>query len=68
MWEISGFRRGVVEAFSSGVLRRVGWRLATDVSGTPVGPIVKGQESMKTRLVTLPITPPNLYGAELQGN
>jgi hypothetical protein len=51
MWEISGFRWGVVEAFSTCVLRRVGWRLAIDVSENLVGPIIKGQESMKTRLV-----------------
>ena len=50
--EISGFRRRVVEAFSSGMLRRVGWPLVTDVSGNPVGPIFKGQESKKNRLVS----------------
>ena len=52
IWEISGFRRRVVEAFSSGMLRRVGWPLVTDVSGNPVGPIFKGQESKKNRLVS----------------
>jgi len=51
-WETSGFRRGEVEAFSSGVLRRIGWPLATDVSGNPVGPIFKGQQSKKNRLVS----------------
>lgn len=52
MWEISGFRRGIAEAFCSGMLRRVGWRLATDVSGNPVGPTFKGQEFKKNRLVS----------------
>jgi hypothetical protein len=51
IWEISGFCPGVVEAFSSGVLRRVGWRLATDFSGDPVGPIFKGPDSKKNPLV-----------------
>jgi len=52
IWEISGFRRGAVEAFSSSTLYRVGWRLATDVLGNPVGPIFKGQDSKKNHLVS----------------
>lgn len=52
IWEISGFRRGVVEPFSSGMLRRVGWLLVTDVSENPVGHIFKGQESKKNRLIS----------------
>jgi len=52
IWETSGFRREVVEAFSSGMLRRIGWPLATDVSGNLVGTIFKCQQIKKNRLVS----------------
>jgi hypothetical protein len=50
--QISDFRWDVVQALFSGMLRRVGWRLATDVSGNPVSPFFKGKESKKNPLVS----------------